>query len=103
MPEIPIFIPLIVAGFFLGSAWTNKDLWAAWKRAILASAISGLLNAGYVWVLTILKMPVGNSTNSGVSLLVISGLGAFLIVLAIYLSAVAMIRYRRGKAIESEE
>jgi hypothetical protein len=104
LPEIPIIIPLVVAGSFLGSAWTSKDLLAIWKKAVLASTVSGLLNAGYALVLGILKLPIGNSSgNNSVSSIALCGLGGFVIVLAVYLSAMVMMRYRRGRTIESEE
>lgn len=104
LPEIPIIIPLVVAGSFLGSAWAGQDLLAVWKKAILASAVSGLLNAGYAGVLGFLKLPVGNSSgNNSVSSIALCGLTGFVIVIVVYLSAMVMLRYRRGKTIESEE
>lgn len=101
MPQVPILIPLIVAGAFLGSVWSNKDLMAVWKKAILAAAVSGILNAGYAWSLGALKMIT--STNNNLVFLTSCGVVAFLVVFAVYLSALGMMRYRRGKTLEPEE
>jgi hypothetical protein len=103
LPQIPIVIPLVIVGCFLGSAWSSKDLVVVWKKALLAGALSGLLNLGCLWVLGILVVPGGSPpANNDLALLVSSGLAGFLIVLTVYLSAVGMIRYRRGKVLESE-
>lgn len=111
--SIPIIVPLVVAGAFLGSVWSSKDLTAHWKKALLAATVSGLLNSGYVWLIGLLKAPValGGALGPGASapaqndLVFIStcGIAAFLIVVTVYVSAIVMIRYRRGKEIEPEE
>jgi len=101
---VPILIPLIVAGAFLGSVWSTKNLTAVWKKAALAAAVSGILNVGYVWVLGLLKIPgqIQQTNNSLVSM-ASCGVVAFLVVIAVYLSALGMMRYRRGKTLEPEE
>jgi len=104
LPQVPILIPLIVAGAFLGSVWSTKSLMAVWKKAILAGAVSGILNVGYVWVLGFLKIPgqIQQINNNLVSM-ASCGVVAFLVVIAVYLSALGMMRYRRGKTLEPEE
>ena len=103
LSQVPIVIPLVIAGCFLGSAWSSKDLVASWKKALVAGVLSGFLNVGYLWVLGILGVSgASSSTNNSLASLATCGLAGFLIVLTVYLSAVGMIRYRRGKVLESE-
>jgi len=103
LSQVPIIIPLVVAGALLGSAWPSENLLAAWKKAVLAAILSGVLNMGHIFVLGILRIPAGNlPANSNVSLAT-SGFTGFVVVLAVYLSAIVMVRYRRGKTLESEE
>ena len=101
MPQVPILIPLIVAGAFLGSVWSSKDLMAVWKKAILAASVSGILNAVYAWSLGALKIVA--LTNNNLVFLASCGVVSFLVVVAVYLSALGMMRYRRGRALEPEE
>jgi len=113
LPQVPILIPLIVAGAFLGSVWSGKDLAAVWKKAVFAAIVSGILNAGYVWLLGLLKISttelISNvtgaipPTNNKIVFMASCGVGAFLIVVTVYLSALGMMRYRRGKTLEPEE
>jgi len=74
---------------------------AVWKKAILAAAVSGILNAVYAWSLGALKMVA--LANNNVAFLASCGVVAFLVVVAVYLSALGMMRYRRGKTLEPEE
>jgi len=101
LPQVPILIPLIVAGAFLGSVWPGKDLAAVWKKAILAAAVSGILNAVYAWFLGALKIVA--LTNNNPVFLASCGVVAFLVVFAVYVSALGMMRYRRGRTLEQEE
>jgi len=112
LPQVPILIPLIVAGAFLGSVWSGKDLSAVWKKAVLAAVVSGILNAGYVWSLASLKISTAevlpsvgqvSQTSNNLGFIASSSITAFLIVLTIYTSALGMMRYRRGKTLEPEQ
>jgi len=113
LPQVPIIIPLIVAGAFMGSVWSGKDLSAVWKKAVLAAAASGILNVVYAWLLGLLKITntelppsisgQAQSTSNNLVFMASCGLAAFLIVVTIYLSALGMMRYRRGKTLEPEQ
>jgi len=113
LPQVPILIPLIVAGAFLGSVWSGKDLAAVWKKAVLAAIVSGIANAAYAWLLGFLKISTTEllpnvtgattPTNNNLVFMASCGVTAFLIVATVYLSALGMMRYRRGKTLEPEE
>jgi len=112
LPQVPILIPLIVAGAFLGSVWSGKDLAAVWKKAVLAAIVSGIVNAAYAWFLGPLKTLTGllpnvsgqvSPTSNNLVFIASCGIVAFLIVVTVYLSALGMMRYRRGKTLEPEE
>jgi hypothetical protein len=101
LAQIPILVPLIVAGAFLGGVWQAKDLAAVWKKAVLAAALSGVLNAGYGWLLGAMK--IISATGNSLAFLASCGFVAFVVVVAVYLPALGVARYRRGKSIEPEE
>ena len=103
LPETPIVIPLLIAGAFLGGMWSNKELRAVWKKAIIASALSGVINTAYGWILGAMKSNGGVTLNNTLVSAGASGLTGFLIVLIVYLSALGMVRYRRGRTLEPEE
>lgn len=122
MPEVPIIIPLIVAGAFLGSVWKSKELMTVRKKAVLASAISGVLNAVYALLLGFLGISGSTSrasitgtiptasvsanmatANGSIVFAVTSGLTGFFVVLAVFFSAVGMIWYLKRKEIEPTE
>jgi len=113
LPQVPILIPLIVAGVFLGNVWSTKDLTAVWKKAILMAAVSGILNAAYAWVLGYLNISKTgllpsvsgqtSVTSNNFVFMASCGIAAFLIVVTVYLSALGMMRYRRGKTLEPKE
>lgn len=115
LPQTPIIVPLIVAGLFLGSIWSNKNFREVWKKAILAATISGVLNIGYVLALSLVNgqrdnlpptgtaLPTNPTTAGGPTFIVACGLTGFLAVIIVYLSTAAMIRYRRGRTIEPEQ
>jgi hypothetical protein len=122
LPEVPIIIPLVVAGAFLGSVWKNKELMMVRKKAVLASTISGVLNAVYALLLGFIgssastsrtsipaTIPASSvsgtmaSANYGITFIAASGLTGFFVVLAVFFSAVGMIWYRRRKEIEPTE
>ncbi len=116
-----MIIPLVVSGVFLGSVWKSQELKALWKKAILASALSGIFNAAYGLLLSFLNIS-GNSAranipaniaaniptnipsaSNGVSFVVSCGLTGFLAVLVVFFSAVVMIWHRGRKRVESED
>jgi len=104
LSQVPIIIPLVVAGISIGGMWQKKNLAGVWKRALLAAAVSGILNSGYALILGYLKIPGTNASSNTNSLsLVTSGLSGFLIVITIFLSAVGTVKYKRGKELEPEE
>lgn len=120
LSQVPILVPLVVAGAFLGSVWSVKSPGAVWKKAVLAATVSGLLNVGYVFVLGLImpgnNLPSGltqsripsvnlptDSAFGGLAFMAVSGLTGFLVVVTIYLSVIGILRYRRGKTLEPEE
>jgi len=104
MPQIPLIIPLIVAGAFLGTIWSRKDPGKAWKKAFLAASLAGLLNAAYTWLVAFLKISSANlAGNAGLVFTATSGLLGLFVVLVVFLSAAGVVRYRGGKELESEE
>jgi len=120
LPPIPIIVPLIVTGAFIGRVWPSLELKGMWRKTILTAAVSGLLNSAYSWVLGYLGLSgsslaqrvgttipsatntVATTTNTIISI-ISSGLFGFLVVIIVFLSAALMIRHRRGRELESEE
>jgi hypothetical protein len=104
LPQVPLIIPLVVAGVFMGGVWYRKNSDGLWKKALLASAASGVLNSGYALLLGYLKISGTNtSSNTDSAFLITSGLSGFLIVIMVFLSAIVTIKYKRGKELEPEE
>jgi hypothetical protein len=88
----------------MGGVWYRKSLDGVWKKALLASAASGVLNSGYALLLGYLKIPgINTSSNTDSAFLITSGLSGFLIVIMVFLSAIVTIKYKRGKELEPEE
>jgi hypothetical protein len=94
----------------------------SWKKAILAGTVSGLLNVGYFFALGLLgrsengltasqqqalptsvSLPSSSSAAGGLSSILACALTGFLVVMVVYVSAIAGVRYRRGETLESEE
>src|SRR5208283_3263973 len=55
MPQPSIIIPIIVTGIIVGSIMTGKKIRK--KRLLIASLVSGLLNAAYGYVLYLVAPP----------------------------------------------
>jgi hypothetical protein len=108
MPQIPIIIPVIVAGIAVGSVIKSQSPRISRKKLISASLVAGLLNAINAYVVNSLSpqqtFARANFTvpqTSWIVFVVASFIGGFLIVLAVL--GIAMIYARRGKGAEQEE
>ncbi len=102
MSQVPVIIPLVVSGAFLGSVWPNKELKAVRKKAVIAATVSGVLNAVHGLLLGLFRSAGSSQTNNHVGFVVASGLTGFLVVLTVYFSALGMIWYLRRKQVESD-
>jgi len=113
MPEIPIIIPVIVAGLAVGSVIKSKSPRISKKKFASASLVAGFLNAVYAYLVymftpsvtfpTGATFPTGSLTYTSTSelpFLVASFLTGFLIVFAILGIAVVYARIRRGGELE---
>ena len=108
MPQIPIIIPVIVAGIAVGSVIKSQSPRISRRKLMSASLVAGLLNAINAYVVDSLSprqtFAAANSTvpqTSWIVFVVASFIGGFLIVLAVL--GIAMIYARRGKGAEEEE
>ena len=108
MPQIPIIIPVIVAGIAVGSVIKSESPRISKRKLMLASLVAGLLNAINAYVvdsLTPRQTFAGASFSvpqtSWIVFVAASFIGGFLIVLAVL--GIAMIYARRGKGAEQEE
>src|SRR5208337_5128928 len=123
MPQPSIIIPIIVTGIIVGSIMTGKRIRK--KRLLIASLVSGLLNAGYGYVLYLVAPPptftyrggtggAGFTGGTGAAARAASGggelvfvissfLAGFLIVLATIGIALVYARYRKKSDEEPEE
>jgi len=113
MPEIPIIIPVIVAGLAVGSVIKSKSPRISKKTFASASLVAGFLNAVYAYLVymftpsvtfpTGATFPTGSLTYTSTSelpFLVASFLTGFLIVFAILGIAIVYARIRRGGELE---
>jgi hypothetical protein len=107
MPQIPIIIPVIVAGIAVGSVIKSESPRISKRKLMLASLVAGLLNAINAYAVDSLTprqtFAGANFTvpqTSWIVFVVASFIGGFLIVLAVL--GIAMIYARRGKATEEE-
>ena len=107
MPEIPIIIPVIVAGLAVGSVIKSKSPRISKKKFASASLVAGLLNAVYAYLMY-LYMPrqtfqgqtFSISETSELAFTAASFLTGFLIVFAILGIAIVYARIRRGGELE---
>jgi formate hydrogenlyase subunit 3/multisubunit Na+/H+ antiporter MnhD subunit len=107
MPQIPIIIPVIVAGIAVGSVIKSQSPRISRRKLMSASLVAGLLNAINAYAvdyLTPRQTFAGASftvpQTSWIVFVVASFIGGFLIVLAVL--GIAMIYARRGKGTEEE-
>jgi len=107
MPEIPIIIPVIVAGLAVGSVIKSKTPRISKKKFASASLVAGSLNAVYAYLVYMFTpratFPTGILTSTSTSelpFLVASFLTGFLIVFAILGIAIVYARIRRGGELE---
>ena len=108
MPQIPIIIPVIVAGIAVGSVIKSQSPRISRRKLMSASLVAGLLNAINAYAVDYLTprqtFAAANFTvpqTSWIVFVVASFIGGFLIVLAVL--GIAMIYARRGKGAEQEE
>ena len=113
MPQIPIIIPLIVAGIAVGSVIKSETPRISKRKLMSASLVAGLLNAINAYVVNSLSpqqtfaranfaaaQTFSVPQTSWVVFVVASFIGGFLIVLAVL--GIAMVYGRRGKEEEQE-
>jgi glucose uptake protein GlcU len=107
MPQIPIIIPVIIAGITVGSVIKSQSPRISRRKLMSASLVAGLLNAINAYAVDYLTprqtFAATNFTvpqTSWVVFVVASFIGGFLIVLAVL--GIAMIYARRGKGAEEE-
>ena len=107
MPQIPIIIPVIVAGITVGSVIKSQSQRISRRKLMSASLVAGLLNAINAYAVDYLTpRPTFAAANftviqtSWIVFVVASFIGGFLIVLAVL--GIAMIYARRGKGAEEE-
>jgi len=116
MPQIPIIIPVIVAGITVGSVIKSQSPKISRRKLMSASLVAGLLNAINAYVVDSLSpqqtfaranftatQAAGFSVpqTSWIVFVLASFIGGFLMVLAVL--GIAMIYARRGKGAEQEE
>jgi len=108
MPQIPIIIPVIVAGITVGSVIKSQSPGISRRKVMSASLVAGLLNAINAYVVdsmsprqTFTGASFSVPQTSWIVFVVASFIGGFLIVLAVL--GIAMIYARRGKGAEQEE
>ena len=115
MPQIPIIIPVIVAGIAVGSVIKSQSPRISRGKLMSASLVAGLLNSINAYVVNLLSpqqtfaranLTATQTANfsvpqtSWIVFVVASFIGGFLIVLAVL--GIAMIYARRGKGAEQE-
>jgi len=111
MPQIPIVIPVIVAGITVGSVMKSKSSTISKRKLISASLVAGLLNAIHAYVVNSLssqqtfvaRANFSVPQTSWIPFVVASLLGGFLIVLAVLGIAMIYARVRRGAEEELPE
>ena len=107
MPQIPILIPVIVAGVTVGSVIKSKTLKISKRRLLSASVVAGLLNAVYAYVVysyspqpTSFRGVSSVAPTSWIAFVAGSFLTGFLIVLAVLGIARTYGRVRKGEELE---
>jgi len=109
MAQIPIILPIVVTGVLVGSLLKSKSRTIPRKKLAIASALSGLLNAGYAY-LSYLLTP--EPTFRGITVRPVSELAyvvssfvvGILIVLAVVGVGLVYARFRKEEhEIESED
>jgi hypothetical protein len=114
MPQIPIIIPLIVAGIAVGSAIKSQSPRISRRKLMSASLVAGLLNAINAYAVdsfslslslssqqTFARANFSVSQTSWIVFVLASFVGGFLIVLVVL--GIAMIYARGAKGAEQEE
>ena len=105
MPEIPIIIPVIVAGLAVGSVIKSKSPRISKKKLASASLAAGFLNAVHAYLLYLFAGRLSSQNlyilpASEFAFVIASLLAGFLIVFAILGIAIIYARIRRGGELE---
>jgi hypothetical protein len=107
MPQIPIIIPLIVAGIAVGSVIKSESPRISRRKLMSASLVAGLLNGINAYAVnslspqqTFARATFSVPQTSWIVFVAASFIGGFLIVLAVL--GIAMIYARTGKGAEEE-
>jgi len=114
MPQIPIIIPVIVAGITVGSVIKSQSPRISRRKLMSASLVAGLLNAINAYLVDLLSpqqtfartnLPVAETVveTSRIVFVVASFIGGFLIVLAVLGIAMIYARVRKGAEEELPE
>lgn len=109
MPQLPIFIPIIVIGVLIGSLLKSKNPKISARRIVLWALVAGALNAVNAYAVFILtpqptfRAATFVSSTSGIGFTSASFLAGFLIVAVVFGIAGAYVRLRNGKAEAEEE
>jgi hypothetical protein len=114
MPTVPIIIPVIVLGILVGSVIKTGKKSISKKRLLVASLVSGALNAAYSYLLEMITprptLPTGFTANRvvsvsvGLEFYVASFLTGFILILAVFAIAAVYLRIRgRGELEAAEE
>jgi len=108
MPEIPIIIPVIIAGLTVGSVIKSKSPRISKKKLASASLVAGFLNAVHAYLLYLFAGGLSSQNlyilrTSELVFVMASLLAGFLIVFAILGIAVAYARIRKGEELEALE
>ena len=110
MPQIPVLIPVIVAGLAVGSVIKSKTPRISKKKLLSASLVAGLLNGVYAYVVYSFspRQASFRGASSAFSIpstswdvfVATSVLSGFLVVLAVLGIAMVYARTRKGEEIE---
>lgn len=107
MPQIPILVPIIVAGVTVGSVFKSKSSRISRRKLLSASVVAGLLNAVYAYVVysyspqpTSFRGVSSVAATSWIAFVAGSFLTGFLIVLAVLGIAMVYGRARKGEELE---
>ena len=114
MPQIPVLIPVIVAGLTVGSVIKSQSRTISNKKLISASLVAGLLNGLYGYAVDALSPPqtfprtssipsifaASIPTTSWIVFVIESVLAGFLIVLAVLGIAKVYAWTRKGEEVE---
>lgn len=115
MPTVPIIIPVIVLGIFVGSMMKAGKKRTSKKKLLVTGLIAGGLNAGYSYLLEMITPRTTFTNNTGftanrafsvsvgLGFYIASFLVGFILILAVFAIAAAYLRVRGGGEAEVSE